>query len=304
VIRWLAFTSLFVLLLFARVQADEAPMLLSGGDLPHQVRLAAADTADFQRRTDSPPTLDNTPATSGLSYTLSTGYWDRLLRENKDDKPPIQNDAAYYPQGGFVHARQGGKDVWFVIDLKQQAIVNRYVRVGAQLSETPGVLEVLREAALAGEPIEVQVGPRLLDESQRAQFWQVAKAATSRPDILAQTTQGTVTPPKDTNRATSTWLVFNLPEARSVRLYYNVPTGVLFDETGTELYPVPARWLVPILGPDAAPGSSFSLGPEEVPQQKGRGSPVWWFVMLGAGFACLAAALWWQRRFGRNQSGA
>jgi hypothetical protein len=95
---------------------------------------------------------------------------------------------------------------------------------------------------------------------------------------------------------TMTWLLFTLPEGRTVQMLYAVVTGVLLDTTGSDLYPVPSRWLQPVLGDVAVFGSpEYDLAPAGIRQQQGAGSSLWWVVMLGGGLVCISAAVWLQR---------
>src|SRR3712207_4504444 len=112
--RRLALLPLLIVLLLSLSTASAAieGVTVSGGDLPHAIRLAPADADAFQRRINTPPELDNAPRTSGPSYTITSTYWDKVLRGERDDREPAEADAVYYPQGGYVKARQGGKDVW------------------------------------------------------------------------------------------------------------------------------------------------------------------------------------------------
>jgi hypothetical protein len=94
--------------------------------------------------------------------------------------------------------------------------------------------------------------------------------------------------------STGVWLTFTFAEGRSVRLLYSggpehggTPFA-LYEPIGGEHYLVSPR----------VGAAIDSVLPRvlEIEQQSGRGSPVWWVVMLGGGLACLAAALWLRRR--------
>jgi len=263
--------------------------VISGGDLPHAVRLAPADEDALFRRLDAPPRLDAMPATAGIAYTVTSSYWDATLRGEDQDGPSVAAEAVYYPRGGYVRARQDGDDVWLVLDLRQRAILDRYIRLAAVLPEQPGVFDVLRAAVAAGEPIGVQVGAVPLDNSQTASFWDASRDIPLRRDLMQEPPA-----PLPASGPPTVWVTFTLAEGRSVQLLWVSVTGVLLDPYG-EVYTVPRRWLEPVLGAAAVPGPDFNLAPSQIEQQQGRGSDLWWPILVGLGLVLLGAA-WWLRR--------
>ena len=132
----------------------------------------------------------------------------------------------------------------------------------------------------------------LLDEAEARQFWQLAGDVALRRELLPGQTESIDLADLGPSQ---TWLVFALPEGRTVQLVYAAATGVVFDAGQTELYPVPQGWLQPLFGDAALPGAEFALGPAQVEQQPGRGSPLWWVVMIGGGLAAIAFAIWLRR---------
>jgi hypothetical protein len=283
---------LLVTLLSSRLSpqpvAAEGPITISGNGLPHPVSLAPVDVDTFRRRISPPPKLEDEPNVSGPAYTITANYWDEVIRGDNSRKERVETEATYYSERGFVRARQGGEDVWIVIDLRQRTILDRYIRADArgEIGETPGVLEVLLAAARDGEQIGVQVGDQLLSQAQADQLWQ-ALAGTGRPSLLIPQQ-----PPSPEGQGR--WIIFNLVEGRTVQLFAGGSPASLTDSLGWERYSLPAD-LASLLRADQ-PESTATIG-----QEKGTGSPLWWPVMLGGGLACLALALWWQRRFSNAQ---
>jgi len=280
---------LFLLILAAgpwksEAKAKEGDFVISGGDLPHGVRLAAADEDAFLRRINTPPKLDKEPQTSGASYVVTSGYWDEVLRGSREDRAAAAAEASYFPNGGFVRARQGGRDVWLALDVRQQTILARYIRLTreAQLSETPGSFEVIRAAAKT-ETVGVTVGSRELTDDDAKRFWDASKDVSLRPDL-----KGAPRPlSKLTGDGSVTWIVVTMPEGRSVDFVYSLTSSVLEDRNGAEVYSGRPRWLESILG---AGFGDASLAPAQVAQQPGRGSPVWWVLMVGGGVVAMGLA--------------
>jgi len=267
--------------------------VIAGGDLPQTVRLAAADEDAFVRRIGPPPKFENAPSVvSGASYRITSAYWDYAVRGTREDRPPAEAAATYYPQAGFVRARQNGQDVWLVLDPRQRAVIDRYIRLTREglLSREPGLLEVLRAAA-ASETISVSVGGHDLTGDQRRQFWELTQSL--RPQTGAAATPLTSGSLPSSEPVTS--IVFGLYEGRSLPFLYAVNGGTVVDLLGSETYSVPPRWLVPVLGQAAAPGETYDLQPARIEQQEGTGSALWWPVMLGGGAAALAVAGWLNR---------
>jgi len=257
--------------------ARQAPaVVISGGDLPGAVRLAPADADAFQRRLNQPPRYSQAPHVSGIFYTVATTYWDKAVRR-ADGEPSVDASADYYPAGGFVRTRQASNDVWIVIDLRQRALLDRYIRLAksGSISAEPGALEVA--AAARDEPISVSAGGRLVTPAEAQAFWS-AFAATGKVRFFAEPR------PPTTNGSGGYWLAFSLPEGRVLTYFYDRETQTLTDSLGTEMYAV---------SPSLAAALPQPGGPAlEIERQDPPGSLAWWPVMVGAGLASLALALW------------
>jgi len=192
------------------------------------------------------------------------------------------DSATYYPQGGFVHAKQNGEDVWLVIDLRQQAILNRYIRL-AQRNSLPAIptLQEVIAASQRDEKISVTIGSRQLKADELPAFWQEF----ARP--MTRTDGGGTTPKGDDG----VWIAFGLEEGRTVHLFYDMKGNRLIDDLGIEAVTVPSDWLQSVLGTRVSAASPL-VAPLAVPQQEPRGSRAWWFVMVGGGIFFLAAAFY------------
>jgi len=281
VARWAA---LLFLLLAAAAGApplsaarQPAAVVISGGDLPGPVRLAPADADAFQRRLNQPPRFSQAPRVSGLSYAVSAPYWEGPVRQS-DDEPPVEVSADYFPAGGFVRARQAGREVWIVIDLRQRELLDRYIRLAksGSIPAEPGALEVAAAAA-RDEAVSISAGGRLATPAETQAFWS-AFAASGRPRFAAEPR------PPDAGAAGGYWLVFSLPEGRVLSYFYDRQTQTLTDSLGTEAYAVAPALAAALPQPE---------GPAlEIEQQEPPGSLAWWPVMVGAGLASLALALW------------
>jgi hypothetical protein len=161
------------------------------------------------------------------------------------------------------------------------------------IGEEPGVFEVVRAAARS-EPVAVTVAGRNLSNDEASRFWQAAQPVRLRRDLVRGTPEPPWPPPSGPSLV---WIVLTLPEGRSVELLYSIGSSVLVDRFGTELYPVPSQWLVPVLGPVADISSpDFGLMPSQIEHADDAGSWVWWVLMLGGGLSFLAAAVWLRRR--------
>lgn len=252
--------------------------------LPSQtVRLAPADADAFRRRLSAPPPYFG-PLPTGESLVVTSDYWDATLGTGAG-APAIDADGTYFPSDGIVKLRQGDRDAFFVLDLRQRANLDRYVRLAraGRIDATPGVLEVLT-AASSDETVSIEFGSRVLDANERATFWRLS-AGLQPLDFPSGE------PPRDSPSLAR--ITFGLSEGRSIQMVYSVGSGTLVDALGQEVYAVPKRWLQPILG-DYGPGFDDFKRPIE--QQDPVGSLVWWPVMLGGGIGLLAAAVWLQRR--------
>ena len=178
----LLFASLLLASFLLALSSDTARALagdtsISGGRLPYAIRLSPIDESALMRRVNSPPQLEKEPKTSGPSYRLDSSYWATVLPKTKKEPEPAERAADYFPDGGFVRARQGGKDAWVVLDLRQRAIIDRYIRLGEKgaLTASPGELEVMRASVANGEIIGIQVATRMLTDDEAAKFWTVAE---------------------------------------------------------------------------------------------------------------------------------
>jgi len=275
---------------------------ISGGGLPHAVRLAPIDHESFLRRLDLPPLLDNEPVLSGPSYTVTSPYWDAGVRAGDITQPLVDDAATYYPEGGFVRTRQGAKVVWTVLDTTQKTILDRYIRHAASLPAEPSVFEVLRASGLAGEPIGITIGELELTPQQRTAFWRNAEGVSPRRTApLAREQRDEFFRSLGTPSPRLNWIIFNLPAGRTVPMAYSNVSGTLneLNEAVNEGIgiPVPQNWLVPVLGDQADFRNENSpLAPLTIEQEDGAGSPVWWVVMIGGGVLSIAAAVLLQRR--------
>jgi len=282
----LLFTFLFVLALCSFVpsaQATGGETTISGGRLPYAVRLSPVDESALPRRVNMPPKLEKTPPVTGSSYRVESSYWATVLPKTKNE-PAAGTRADYFPEGGFVRAEQGGKDAWLVIDLRQRALLDRYIRLAEKgaLSATPGVMDVLRAANSDGELLGVEVGGKPLDEDQRRAFWSLA-GGFGGPSTAAAGPIGSDSIP----------MVLSLPEGRTVAMRYHPASRTLSDLQGFESYSVPPDFERVTIGARPAP-PGFS-------DERSPGSPGWWVVGLGSGALAIAAALWLQRRLRPEQ---
>ena len=284
----LLFTFLLVLALFSFVpsaQARGGETTISGGRLPFALRLSPVDESALPRRVNMPPKLEKTPAVTGPSYRVDSSYWATVLPKTKHE-PAAGAQADYYPEGGFVRADQGGKEGWLVIDLRQRALLDRYIRLGEKgaLAAAPSEMDVLRAANSDGELVGVEVGLESLKENQRRAFW-TAAAGLGSPTI-----------PQRPAGSDSISVVLSLPEGRAVEMRYSPTSRTLSDLQGFEFYPVPADLEKVIM--DAHP-AVLGFAEEASP-----GSPIWWVAGLGVGGLFIGAAIWLQRRLsGRSPFG-
>ena len=249
-------------------------------DFPGNViHVAPADADAFSRRLSQPPQLPPRPPVSMPYYNLDSTYWDMALRRSPDD-PPVLPDGTYYPDGGYVQTVRQDHDVWLVLDLRQRAMLDRYISLGkaGALGPHPGALEVLAKAGGA-ETISVEIGARPLLADAALAFWRLFDG----PSLVSF-----LDPPRPPTGEGGYWISVTAPEGRILQLFYDPATGSLTDALGTETY----RGVVP---PGALP--SPSDGPLQIEQQPPQGSKLWWPVMLGGGVVLLAAAVWLRRRY-------
>ena len=266
----------------ARVYASPEATSISGPGFSHPVRLAVTDDYAFFRRINLPPKLEDTPKASGPSYEITSRYWDDVVRGWDSSAGSGADSATYYPQGGFVHARQDGEDVWLVLDVRQQAILNRYIRLAQKnsLSSIPTLQEVIA-ASQRDEKISVTIGSHQLKPDELAKFWNEFARPMNRTD-------GGGTTPKAPD---GVWIAFGLEEGRTVHLFYDIKGNRLIDDLGIEAVTVPNDWLQSVLGTQITAASPL-IAPLAVPHQDPRGGRFWWFVMVGGGVFFLAAAFY------------
>jgi hypothetical protein len=191
-LAFLTVVAMFALVLpGARVYAAPEATSISGPGLSHPVRLAVTDDYAFFRRINLPPKLDKEPKVSGPAYEITSRYWDDVVRGWDSSAGSGADSATYYPQGGFVHARQDGDDVWLVIDLRQQAILNRYIRL-AQKNTLPAIptLQEVIAASQRDETISVTIGSRQLKPDELTAFWQEFARPVTRTDGGGTTPKG------------------------------------------------------------------------------------------------------------------
>ena len=283
--RRLAPSLLFAALLIVPASAQEfeiPTVTTSGGGLPHGIRMAAADADAFRRRVAQPPRLEDVPDVSGSPYVVTTSYWASAVRlEEGEDILEIDLKGDYYPDGGYVRVPVGGQDAWLVLDLRQRAILDRYIRLAeaGAISAEPSTLDVLA-AASSSEAMGVEAGGDFVAP-------EVASALLSG---LAQANPKPFLEPREPPAAQDDgfWLTVTLLEGRSLRYFYDGAT--LTESLGTERYDASsvAQALAAI-----APAGTPAIGQEEP-----EGSLLWWPVMVGGGLAALGAAVWLRRRGG------
>lgn len=274
----------------ANASGPEERTTISGGALPHALRLTAADEDAFRRRINYPPVYERTtPVATGPAYTVTSTYWEPVVMTERRNPGAVEAAALYYPESGLVRARQAGEDVWLTLNLRQRAILDRYIRLGSVygLEESPGMLDILRLAA-ASEQIGIQIGAKLLDSSESAAFWRAVAAAERRP--LDSPGEANVHRYLTSPRETDLWVIFTLEEARALRFIYEPTIGLLIDPLGMEAYSIAPNAL------ESAVGNGAAFKPLLVAQEDSPGSVLWWPVMLGGGLALIGAAIWLRNR--------
>jgi hypothetical protein len=283
-------TTLLTLTTAAVGATQETPLtetVIGGGDLPQPIRFAPVDADALTRRINDPPQLEAAPAHLGPAYSLSSPYWPIAAAEFESDDdetdqavalPPVDQKATYYPEAGVARVTRGEESAWLALDRRQQAIIERYLRFGrlGVLSEDPGILRLLGVAIGSAEPITLAIGDRTISDGDLITIGNVA-------DGLLATRLTPAQPPSLGNG--DVWLVFTLPEGRTVQLLYDPEGATLTDYLGQERYDV-----TPLL---AAALESFLAPPLAIAApEDGGGSPLWWLLMLGGGAGALAGALW------------
>lgn len=241
------------------------------------ITLAPADADAFQRRLNQPPLLDNPPPVAASSYTVTTAYWDPAVRE-AEDEPAVEPAAEYFPAGGFVRARQDGKDVWLVLDLRQRAILDHYIRYGT-VHRLPSD-SVLRHAALnpsalliafldyfgQGESVAIEVGDRLLTEDEAEAFW-----VSVAPRLYGVTFLDPPQPPR-TRGAPGYWVRLTFPEGRALSYFLDTSAQTLTDALGTETHD---------LSDTGAGGIPESADVSLIEDESPAGSKLWWLLAVG-----------------------
>ena len=241
------------------------------------VRFAPVDADAFQRRLNSPPPYVG-PKPAGESFVVTSAYWDVVLRA-EETAPRIDANAAYFQEGGIIRARQGDRDVYLVLDLRQRALLSRYIRLartGSLPSPTPGALDVLIAAARA-DLISIELAGKPLSTDGARVLWRSLDEQDARVTFHD--------PPRPPERDDGYWLTFTTSEGRSLQYFYESDTNTLTDFLGTESYTI--RNILPTTAGE----------PLQIEQQEPHGSKLWWPVMLGGGAALLGAAVWARRRW-------
>jgi hypothetical protein len=274
---------------------------ISGGSLTTPLRLTAGDEVALFQRITLPPKLDDAPPVlAGPAYSVKSPYWPRVLPGNGKDRPPASDQAAYYPAGGFVRASQGGKDAWLVLDLRQRAIIDRYIRLGEKrlISGEPSILDLLRADVATGASLGIAAGARELSAAEQGKFWTSLEGVNPRsfpPAAGVPTTAAGDLPPD------AVWITFTYPEGRDTRLLYVPGSDALVDYDSQQYYGVPRNWLTLVLGSDGTPGSAV-IAPVPVPQEAGPGSPVFWVLMIGGGLALIGAAVFLRNGWAKGRA--
>ena len=286
-LRLLAVLLAFGLLLTPRAQAQEfdiPTVAISGGDLPFTVTLAPTDADAFRRRVNQLPRLEDPPSVSGTHYTITSSYWPISVHlKDDEDSLDISVKADYYPNGGFVRLTLDNEPIWVVINLRQRAILDRYIHLAnaGEISKSPSSIDVLA-VSNPDEEIGVEVGDSVLDQATAQTLF--AGLSKANPSPFVDPRQ----PPP--NQGDGTWLVITLVEGRSLRYYYDGAT--LTEALGTERYD--ASSVAGVL--DAATTSD----PPVIKQEQPAGSLLWWPVMIGGGLIAIVIAFWLQRRNARS----
>lgn len=274
----------------AASRADERTTI-SGGDLLFAVRLTAADEDSFRRRINYPPVYEReTPEARGPSFTVTSTYWEPVVQTERRHPGRVSAEAEYFPEGGLVRASQEGEDVWLTLNLRQRAILDRYVRLAREgrISAEPTVVELL--LAASDEPLSVDIGAKTLDSRETAAFWQ-ALAASQRQTGASQERDLVVNRYLVDPRPDDIWLIFTFAEARAVRLIYEPASGRVMDVFEPVVYQGQPRFL------ENAVGNGQAFRPLQVQHADSPGSPVWWFIMIGGGLILIAAGVFIRRRF-------
>jgi hypothetical protein len=276
----LALALLAIVMPSARAEPIAIPdVAISGPGLPEPVYLAPTDADAFRRRVNLPPRLDFVPQPGGPSYTVTTAYWNKAVdRESGEEDLLVAGAATYWPEGGYVLTSLAGEDVWLVLDLRQRALLDRYIRLGSTGAIGPreGNLHVLATAN-ATEFIGIGAGVAPLTAGQRTAFW------TAFGDTPVRFLDPLEPPESDRD---GFWLLLTIPDGPGYEYYYNGAT--LTDSFGAERYSVSPALRSLLEG--------LTLSTPAIQNEDSPGSLLWWPVMLGGGVAAIGAAYWLNRR--------
>jgi hypothetical protein len=255
-------------------------VVVSGGDLAGTTRLAPADADAFRRRVVQPPRLEEAPQVAGAPYLVTTGYWAGAVRlEDDEEQDDVGDEAHYYQDGGYARIDVGGEDAWLVLDLRQRAILDRYIRLALEgsIGEAPSTLDVLA-ATFDHEPVAMEAGTQPLAPEITGPL--ISGLAAANPEPFLDPRQ-----PPD-GRGDGFWLTVTLLEGRTLRYFFD---GISLTESlGTEQY-------------DASPVAATlnALAPVSSPvirHEEPAGSLLWWPVMVGGSLTALGAAYLLRRR--------
>ena len=191
----------------------------------------------------------------------------------------MQPRALYFSADGIIRVlRENNDDAYFVLDLRQRAMLNRYIRLAktGSIPPDPGALDVLA-AAVRTETVSIEIGGRPVEPALSQAFW----SALDNPEASV----GFPAPPRPPADEDGYWITFTTSEGRAIQYHFNPATSALIDSLGTETYTIE----------NVLPATTAE--PLQIEQQSPHGSKLWWPVMLGGGAALLAAAVWLRRRY-------
>ena len=264
-------------------QTPARTITIAGDDLPFEIDVAAPDADNFGRRLGQLPRREDFEGASGRSYTITSDYWSvavPLEDEEEELGAAPGESAAYFPDSGFVRVDIGGSNAWVVLNLRQRAILDRYINLAKAelIPSRPSTIEVLTGAFNAGETIGVNAGADLVDPALAARLFSMLSTANPTPKLQDPS------PPVVGNEGF--WIIVTLLEGRDLRYYYDGQS--LTESLGTERYD--ATDVSDLLG-EMAP-----LSMPQIEQEAPAGSLIWWPLMIGGGLVALGAAVWLRRR--------
>lgn len=271
----------------ASSQDFEIPSVtISGGDLPRPVKLAPADADAFRRRINQLPRFEDPLTLQGPHYVVTTSYWPVAVRLDEDEGEDVLDvdvRADYYQQGGYVRVTIAGDeevDAWMALNLRQRAILDRYIRLSIEgsVDDEPSTIDVLA-AMSPEETFGIEMGDKVLDLETGLDL--LAKLRESNPSPIIEEREVPAIDDDD-----GFWLIVTLLEGRSLRYYYS--DGVFTEALGTERYATAAvQDILDRIGPDP---------PSPIAQESPAGSLLWWPVTILGGLAAIGAAIWLQRK--------